>query len=322
MRKVRGSSIGQTFCGSDCCVSQQPSTNEPRPPCGDASPPEADESKDERTAESFVGWMIIALILPWFFLYLLGEKFLCNICVREDEEDEGSTSIYQKVQEFTRTEFLVKRLVVAILSLVMTGLLTCLVINLSVKSLKRKIILGSHLWQWTLGVVILSVGYPMINMVTGLILYFFKNMYKHQKDAVYFPKGLKTSFDLVIFSAALFLIWHFYFCSLQGLRKTSDTNLLFPIVRWTLVSLFIFSICWLFKETLLLIWEAHSTYNRFIKRILRAGFQLYFLAQISGTSMHNFKPRKLREMMKKAKKENGVGMTCSMQASTIRHEEG
>ncbi|GAB4825329.1 hypothetical protein Ancab_008201 [Ancistrocladus abbreviatus] len=87
-------------------------------------------------------------------------------------------------------------------------------------------------------------------------------------------------------------------------RKTSDTNLLFPIVRWTLVSLFIFSICWLFKETLLLIWEAHSTYNRFSKRILRAGFQLYFLARISGTSKHNFKPRKMREMVKKAKKEN------------------
>ncbi|GAB4842342.1 hypothetical protein Ancab_012312 [Ancistrocladus abbreviatus] len=283
-----------------------PSTNEPRPPSGVVSPPEAEKSNVEKwTAESFWVWMIIALILPWFLFYALGKKFLCNICVREDEEDEGSKSIYQKVLEFKRTKFLVRRLVVAILSLVMTGLLTCLVINLSVKSLKRKIILGSHLWQWTLAVVIFSAGYPMINMVTGLILHFFKKMYKHQKDAVYFAEGLKTSFDLVIFSAALFLIWHFYFCSLHGLRKTSDTNLLFRIVRWTLVSFFIFSICWLFKEMLLLIWEAHSIYNRFRKRILRAGVQLYFLARISGTYMHNFKPRKMREMVKEAKlKEN------------------
>ncbi|GAB4842485.1 hypothetical protein Ancab_012459 [Ancistrocladus abbreviatus] len=277
-----------------------PSTDEPRPPSGDALPPEAKESEDE----SFWEWVIIVLILPWFLLYVLCEEFLCSICVREDEEDEVSKSIYQKVLEFKRTEFRVTKLVAAILSLVLTGLLAWLVINLSVKSLKRKIILGSHLWQWTLAVVILSFVYPMINMVTGLILTFLKIKYKRHTDAVYFAEGLKTSINLVIFSAAFSLIWHFYFRSHQGLRKTSDTNLLFRIVRWTLVSFFIFSICWLFKETLLLIWEAHSIYNRFRKRILRAGFQLYFLARISGTSMHNFKPRKMREMVNKAKKEN------------------
>ncbi|GAB4842469.1 hypothetical protein Ancab_012442 [Ancistrocladus abbreviatus] len=108
-------------------------------------------------------------------------------------------------------------------------------------------------------------------------------------------------------------------------RKTSDTDLLFRIVRWTLVSLFIFSICWLFKNTLLLKWKAHAIYNRFSNRILRAGFQLYFLALISGTYMDKFKPRK-KEMVKNGKKENGektvlTNETTSVQNTTIESME-
>ncbi|GAB4842504.1 hypothetical protein Ancab_012478 [Ancistrocladus abbreviatus] len=265
-----------------------PSTNEPRLPSGDASQPEADKSKDKKwTVECFWDWVIIVLFLPWYLLYALVAKFYCNTDVLEYASPE--------VRELKGLSFRVTKMVAAILSLVLTGLLTWLVINLSVKSLKRKIILGSHLWQWTLAVVILSFGYPTINMVTSLILHFFKKMSKHQKDADYFAEGLKTSFNLVIFSAALLLIWHFYFRFGLGLRNTSDTNLLFRMVKWTLVSLFIFSVCRLFKKTLLLIWEAHSTYYRFRERIVRARFQLCFLALISDTYSDIFTTKNMME---------------------------
>ncbi|GAB4842480.1 hypothetical protein Ancab_012454 [Ancistrocladus abbreviatus] len=90
---------------------------------------------------------------------------------------------------------------------------------------------------------------------------------------------------------------------LINFRETSDTDLLFRIVRWSLVSVFIFSICWPIKEALLLKWSADAIYDRFSKRILRAGFQLYFLCLISGSILNMFKPKKEREMVEEKKKE-------------------
>ncbi|GAB4842489.1 hypothetical protein Ancab_012463, partial [Ancistrocladus abbreviatus] len=108
----------------------------------------------------------------------------------KDAEAEGRRQpIYQKVQEFRGTAFHMGKVVSVIHSRVMLGLLTWLVINLSVKSLRKKTILGSHLWQWTLLVVIASCGYPLINMVMSFILHYFTKVYKNQKDAVYFARG-------------------------------------------------------------------------------------------------------------------------------------
>ncbi|GAB4842472.1 hypothetical protein Ancab_012446 [Ancistrocladus abbreviatus] len=58
-------------------------------------------------------------------------------------------------------------------------------------------------------------------------------------------------------------------------------------------------------NALLLKWEADAIYNRFSNKILRADFQLYFLAVISGTYWDLFKPRKKGEMVKNGNKENG-----------------
>ncbi|GMH29133.1 hypothetical protein Nepgr_030976 [Nepenthes gracilis] len=86
---------------------------------------------------------------------------------------------------------------------------------------------------------------------------------------------------------------------------TSNTDIIFHIVKWSLTSLLIFSFCWLLKTVLLLKWEAHAVYNRFRDRILRAGFQLYFLACISGTYWDIFKPKEKGEAEKNGHGRNG-----------------
>ncbi|GMH16013.1 hypothetical protein Nepgr_017854 [Nepenthes gracilis] len=70
-------------------------------------------------------------------------------------------------------------------------------------------------------------------------------------------------------------------------------------MRWSLVSFFIFCICWLLKNILLLKWEAHAVYNRFSDKILRAGFQWYFLGLLSGTYWDIFKPEAEKNGQKK-----------------------
>ncbi|GAB4842492.1 hypothetical protein Ancab_012466 [Ancistrocladus abbreviatus] len=263
-------------------------------------------SSDASASAGGVASLVVILILfvilvPLFLFYALVAYLLCNKDVTETGEtlDKGERkTIYQRVLDDFKGTFHVSKMISVIHTRIMIGVLTWLVINIFVKSLRKKIILGSHLWKWTLAVVILSCGYPVINMVTSFILLYIKKKYMNRTDVVYFAKGLKTCFNLIIFSSMLFLTWHFYFRSHHGLRKTSDTELLFHIVRWTLISLFIFSICWLIKETVLLKWSAHAIYDRFSKRILTAGVQLYFLALISGTTFDIFMPKKERERLK------------------------
>ncbi|GAB4842460.1 hypothetical protein Ancab_012433 [Ancistrocladus abbreviatus] len=338
------------------------SVAEPPPPSGNAPPLEGAASKDEKWTPTYtclvaVMCVLCIILFPLCLLCAMGAFLFCNKDLTEEKpdehaEDEGTKqSIYLKVQEFRGTAFHIAKMVSVIHSRIMIGLLTWLIINLSIKSLRRKIILGSHLWQWTLVVVVTSCGYPVINMLMTLTLHYFTKMYKNRKDVVYFVRGLRKSFNLIIFSTVLLLTWHFllpflqraqpcstaqpsplppprvqtstaeihpptqspptsppfvlrphhpnattlevphllksYCChqrphrwelasAIQSFhRKTSSAHLLFHIVRWTLVSLVILSICWLFKNTLLLKWEADAIYNRFSNRIRRAGFQLY-----------------------------------------------
>ncbi|GAB4842482.1 hypothetical protein Ancab_012456 [Ancistrocladus abbreviatus] len=306
-----------------------PSTTEP-PPRGDAPLPGVNKSTDDLTPER-VCLLVVVLILfipvvPLFLLYALVAYLICNKDVTEDAteetQDDGKAKFYQKLEKFKGTAFHVTKLVSVIHTRIMIGLLTWLAINLSVKSLRKKIILGSHLWKWTLAVVILTCGYPVINMVMSLILKHFKHMCDDRPTVVYFARGLKTSFNLIIFSAMLFLTWHFYFRSSKGLRETTDTDLLFHIVRWSLVSLFIFSICWLIKEALLLKWSFDAIYDRFSKRIRRAGFQLYFLCLISGTTLHIFKPKKEREMVEEKKKEASEDQGRSLNNDSTELKQG
>ncbi|GAB4842493.1 hypothetical protein Ancab_012467 [Ancistrocladus abbreviatus] len=205
-----------------------PSTTEP-PPRGDAPLPGVNKSTDDLTPER-VCLLVVVLILfipvvPLFLLYALVAYLICNKDVTEDAteetQDDGKAKFYQKLEKFKGTAFHVTKLVSVIHTRIMIGLLTWLAINLSVKSLRKKIILGSHLWKWTVAVVILTCGYPVINVVMSLILKHFKHMCDDRPTVVYFARGLKTSFNLIIFSAMLFLTWHFYFRSSKGLRLSS-----------------------------------------------------------------------------------------------------
>ncbi|GAB4842463.1 hypothetical protein Ancab_012436 [Ancistrocladus abbreviatus] len=138
------------------------SVAEPPPPSGNAQPMEGAASKDEKWTPTYtclvaVVCVLCIILLPLCLLCAMGAFLFCNKDLTEEKPEEHSTvegtkqSIYQKVQEFQGTAFHIAKMVSVIHSRIMIGLLTWLIINLSIKSLRRKIILGSHLWQWTLG---------------------------------------------------------------------------------------------------------------------------------------------------------------------------
>ncbi|GAB4842560.1 hypothetical protein Ancab_012536 [Ancistrocladus abbreviatus] len=280
-----------------------PPTSEDTPP-EDAQRPDNEETKKGCSAEDIVILVLTVLIcivvVPLYILYVLAAYMICEIDVTEDskpkKEKQGKNElVYQKVQECHDAALRVANLVSVIRIRIVFIMLVWLVINLTVPGLRRKNVLGSPLWKWSLLVVIIACGYIAISIVTRLMLYFLTKLYKGGKDGGYFLRELRRSVNVIVFSVSAFLLWHFYFLSNRGLKDTSHTDDFFYYITWTMVALLIFSVLWLVKTILLLQWEAHAVYHRFTTRILRAGFQLYFLAIIAGISWDTFRPAEEEE---------------------------
>ncbi|GMH29135.1 hypothetical protein Nepgr_030978 [Nepenthes gracilis] len=157
-------------------------------------------------------------------------------------------------------------------------LMIWLLINLRVRSLRKKIILGSQLWQWTLLIVIIFCGYSVISMVTSLVVHFFIKTWKKGYSAVYYAIGLRRSVNFTLLSILLVLTWHFYFRTHKGLRETKNTHVIFRVGKWSPICLLLLSLCWLLKTWLLLKWTAEVISKRFSERmIFDTAFQCYFL---------------------------------------------
>ncbi|GAB4842488.1 hypothetical protein Ancab_012462 [Ancistrocladus abbreviatus] len=285
---------------------EQPTVTVSMPPVDEQSQPPDDSDRKHMDCSvpaciclCCVGILLFIIIVPIYLIYALAAFLLCNKDVTtgtSDESEEGQGDIFQQMKDFKGAAYHMARAVSIVHTRIMICLLTWLIINLSVKSLRRKIILGSHLWQWTVLVVLLLCGCPVITMVTRSIVHYLRKAYKRQKNTFYYIKGLRGSIDLIIYSTLLLLAWDFYFRSSHGLRETRGNKVVFRFVTWTVVSFLIFTLLWLLKKIVLLGWTAQAVYYRFSKRILRAGFQLYFIAQISGTYIEIFTPKKTMQI--------------------------
>ncbi|GMH16002.1 hypothetical protein Nepgr_017843 [Nepenthes gracilis] len=263
-------------------------------PGGDTPPPEAHRKMN--AGESILFVLALVIFIPLYLIYALVVYLVCSKDVSDKSTSGGvpdgeKPSFQHRVREFEGTAVQAAKLAAVVHSRFVILLMIWLLINLGVRSLRKKIILGSELWKWTLLIVIIFCGYSVISMVTSLVLHYFTKAYEKRKSAVYYAEGLRRSVNFLLLWISVILTWHFYFRSRKGLRETGHIDILFHIIRWSLVSFLIFRICWLLKNILLLKWKAQAVYDRFSDRILRAGFQWYFLGLLSGTNWDIFKPK-------------------------------
>ncbi|GMH29130.1 hypothetical protein Nepgr_030973 [Nepenthes gracilis] len=165
--------------------------------------------------------IVLIIIVPFALLYAFAVYFICNKNVTEDTDNDRQPKdkgIYRKVQRFQGTAVQIAKLASVIHNRIMILLLMWLTINVSVRSLRRKIVLGSELWKWSLLIVILSCGYLVISAVVRILLHYITKLHIDKKNVAYLARGLRKSINLIIFSILVLLTWHFYFCSDHGLR--------------------------------------------------------------------------------------------------------
>ncbi|GAB4842475.1 hypothetical protein Ancab_012449 [Ancistrocladus abbreviatus] len=266
------------------------------PSCSEDTPSEGAKqlhngaaSKKGRSAEDIVNLvldvLICIVITPLYLLVALAAYLIFDINLtkygKPQHEEQGNRISFDNVLQKCRDAAVgAAKLVLAIRIQIVFTLLVWLLINLSVPGLRRKTVLGSPLWKWSLLVVIITCGYIAIKRVVIFTLALLLN--EAEKDGGYYARGLRSSIKLIIFSASVFFFWHFHFFSHHGLKDAQDGV---DYVTWTMVALLIFSVLWLVMAILLLWWEAQAVYHRYTIRMLRAGFQAYFLVAIMAGSI-------------------------------------
>ncbi|GAB4842496.1 hypothetical protein Ancab_012470 [Ancistrocladus abbreviatus] len=265
------------------------SCSEDTPSEGAKQPHNGAATKKGRSAEDIenlvLDVLICIVITPLYLLVALAAYLIFDINLTkygkpQHEEQENRISFENVLQKCRDAAVGAAKLVLAIRIQIVFTLLVWLIINLSVPGLRRKTVLGSPLWKWSLLVVIITCGYIAIKRVVIFTLALLLN--EAEKDGGYYARGLRSSIKLIIFSASVFFFWHFHFVSHHGLKDAQDGV---DYVTWTLVALLIFSVLWLVKTILLLWWEAQAVYHRYTIRMLRAGFQAYFLVAIMAGSV-------------------------------------
>ncbi|GMH16003.1 hypothetical protein Nepgr_017844 [Nepenthes gracilis] len=192
-------------------------------PDGDTQPSQAD-GECPNAGEIILLVLALVIYIPLYLIFALGLYLVCNkdasdMCISGDDSPQKKQSFHQRVREFQGTAVQVAKVAAVINSRVVILLMIWLVINLGVRSLRKKIILGSELWKWTSLIVIIFCGYSVISVVTRLALHYFTKACAKRKSAVYYAQGLRRSANFILLWISVILTWHFYFRSRKGLRK-------------------------------------------------------------------------------------------------------
>ncbi|GMH16014.1 hypothetical protein Nepgr_017855 [Nepenthes gracilis] len=209
---------------ADLAPENVPNASPSEHPGGDTPPPQADRESPLLNAGQII-LLVLALIIfiPLYLIFALGVYLVCNKDVSDLSTSGGvpteeKPSFHQRVREFEGTAVQAAKLAAVVHSRVVILLMIWLLINLRVRSLRKKIILGSELWKWTLLIVIIFCGYSVISISTRLVLHYFTKAYEKRKSAVYYAKGLRRSVNFILLWILFVLTWHFYFRSHKGLR--------------------------------------------------------------------------------------------------------
>ncbi|XP_074316686.1 uncharacterized protein LOC141652962 isoform X2 [Silene latifolia] len=101
---------------------------------------------------------------------------------------------------------------------------------------------------------------------------------------VYYGNGLKRSFNFMLSSLLLLLVWVLYFAAHLTKTEGSKAKTVRDFGTWTCTVLLILSFLWILKDFVLLLWEANAVYSRLSAKIVEARRSLYFLGIIGRRS--------------------------------------
>jgi hypothetical protein len=212
----------------------------------------------------------------------------------EEVDDVGETIKRSKYRRRRIIKIKKRALVEFILFLIS---MTCLILSLTVESLRNKVLWGLVLWKWCLMVLVLFCGRLVSVWLVGFLGFLIERNFMLREKVLYFVFGLRKSFQHCAWLGLVLLAWMSMFHDAHKRNKTLKRT--FRV----LIAVFVGATIWLLKILLVKVLASSFHVATFFDRMKESVFHHYILVTLSGPPLDENEretPRRLTPRHSKA----------------------
>jgi hypothetical protein len=191
----------------------------------------------------------------------------------EEVDDVGETIKRSKYRRRRIIKIKKRALVEFILFLIS---MTCLILSLTVESLRNKVLWGLVLWKWCLMVLVLFCGRLVSVWLVGFLGFLIERNFMLREKVLYFVFGLRKSFQHCAWLGLVLLAWMSMF------HDVHKSNKVLKRVFRVLIAVLIGATIWLLKILLVKVLASSFHVATFFDRMKESVFHHYILDTLSG----------------------------------------
>lgn len=196
--------------------------------------------------------------------------------VEEEKEEKSGSKKYHKTKKKKRK---VKWRRVLEWSLFLV-ILTCLILSLTVTSLRNRPVMDLVPWQWCLLVMVVFSGRLCSGWLVSFLVFVIERNFMLREKVLYFVYGLRKSIQSCIWLALVLLAWTCMFNA-----QVHENNKVVKKVSQLLVAVLIGAIIWLVKIVLVKTLASSFHVRTYFDRMKESVFHHYILDTLSGPPM-------------------------------------
>ncbi|CAO2819724.1 unnamed protein product, partial [Amaranthus hypochondriacus] len=194
----------------------------------------------------------------------------------EEEEEKGGSHKYHKTKK-RRKKLNWRR--VGEWSIFVT-ILTCLILSLTIKSLRHRLTLGLVPWQWCLMVMVVFSGRLCSGWLVSFLVFVIERNFMLREKVLYFVYGLRKSIQNCVWLGLVLMAWTFMFNA-----QMHQNNRVVKKVYQLLVAILIGATIWLIKIVLVKTLASSFHVRTYFDRMKESVFHHYILDTLSGPPM-------------------------------------
>nr|TKR74673.1 mechanosensitive ion channel protein 10-like [Populus alba] len=228
----------------------------------------------------------------------------------EEVDDAGEAKKHSKYRR-RRIIKIKKRVLIEFILFLIS--MTCLILSLTLESLRNKVLWGLVLWKWCLMVLVIFCGRLVSVWVVGFLGFLIERNFMLREKVLYFVFGLRKSFQHCAWLGLVLLAWMSMFHDAHKRNKTLKRT--FRV----LIAVFVAATIWLLKILLVKVLASSFHVATFFDRMKESVFHHYILVTLSGPPLdeneretpHRLTPRHSRRLPAKQREMASPDMPIS-----------
>ncbi|XP_047973726.1 mechanosensitive ion channel protein 10-like [Salvia hispanica] len=199
----------------------------------------------------------------------------------DEEEDRDNVALPSRSRRNKKKNSLIKirwRILMEWILLIL--ITTCLVLSLTISSLKEKRTCGLELWRWCLMILVTFSGRLVSGWIIRVAVFLVERNFMLREKVLYFVYGLRKSIQNCVWLGLVLLSWTFIFNA-----RIHKNNKLLKKLFQALVAILIAATVWLVKIILVKVLASSFHVATYFDRMKESVFQHYVLDTLSGPPM-------------------------------------